>query len=331
MLTKWVHRHAKVLRLLQIANHRSSHSKIIPTGGGLGILLASSFVGLGFTLLLGWEGISYILGLAALLAALGLRDDMVGCSAWIRLGMQVLVCVGLLITLGDLPVLEFGVDSKIHLTGWVLFGFLLLAGVWWINLFNFMDGIDGIAATQAIFMLLAAAGFIAWFQAQSISSPVWLLMLFITAATIGFLFFNWPPAKIFMGNGCSSWLAFMIFYLALLSIQEGLLSYYVWLVLAAAFVADATLTLLKRMICGERWYEAHRSHAYQRVAHSWRSVPITGHRFVTLVFIGINLLWIAPWALASLVWPQWQLIWVLLAYIPLACVWTWVTVRLPAT
>ena len=78
-------------------------------------------------------------------------------------------------------------------------------------------------------------------------------MLYVAAATVGFLLLNWPPAKIFMGDVSSTWLAFMVFALALLSIQAGWLSHAVWLVLAAVLVTDATVTLLTRKLHGERW------------------------------------------------------------------------------
>jgi Fuc2NAc and GlcNAc transferase len=110
----------------------------------------------------------------------------------------------------------------------------------------------------------------------------------------------------------STYLAFMIFALALLSVREGWLTYPAWLVLGAVFVADASVTLARRVLAGERWFEAHRSHAYQRLSRRWGS-----HRRVTLLVIGINLLWLAPLALASLVWPGAAWICVVLAYGPL--------------
>jgi Fuc2NAc and GlcNAc transferase len=123
---------------------------------------------------------------------------------------------------------------------------------------------------------------------------------------------KWPPAKIFMGDVGSTWLAFMIFALALLSVQAGWLSYATWLVLAAVFVTDATVTLLTRLLRGERWYEAHRNHGYQKLARRWG-----GHRPVTLRAVAVNMLWLAPLAGACTAWPQWAFGWALLAYAPL--------------
>jgi Fuc2NAc and GlcNAc transferase len=211
--------------------------------------------------------------------------------------------------------------------GWLLTGLLFWTGLWWLNLFNFMDGIDGIAAMQALSMLSAAAvlSFIA--QPDVIHSAVWWYMLYVASATLGFLLLNWPPAKVFMGDVGSLWLGFSIFALALLSIQENWLNYGVWMILAALFVSDATVTLLTRMMCGERWYEAHRSHAYQRLSRRFspqrmdtRQSRFWGHRRVTLGALLINLFWLSPLALAAVLWPQWIWALVLIAYLPLIAV-----------
>lgn len=308
----WVRHRAEALRLVQAPNHRSSHDHPTPNGGGLGIVVAGSLAGVGLGHFSGWTISWFVLGLGALLAAVGLRDDIQHLPARVRFGVQVPVCAGLLFALGDLPSISFRVGLEFELGGWVLSGLLLLAGVWWINLFNFMDGIDGIAGVQAVFMLLGGAALAAWANANVISSPVWMLMLCVAAATVGFLLLNWPPAKIFMGDVGSTWLAFMVFALALLSVQAGWLSYAAWMVLAAVFVTDATVALLTRLLRGDRWYEAHRTHAYQKLARRW-----DGHRPVTLRAVGVNVLWLAPLAWACAAWPQWAFGWVLLAYAPL--------------
>lgn len=312
LITFQVSRRAETLRLVQAPNRRSSHTQPTPNGGGLGFVVAGSLAGVGLMLFSGWPLGWFLLGLAALLSAVGLRDDIQHLPARVRFGVQVAVCTGLLFALGDLPSISFGTELEFEVSCWVLSGLLLLAGVWWINLFNFMDGIDGIAGAQAGFMLLGGAALAAWANADVISDPVWMLMLCVAAATVGFLLLNWPPAKIFMGDVGSTWLAFMVFALALLSVQAGWLNYATWLVLAAVFVTDATVTLVTRLLRGECWYEAHRIHAYQKLARRWG-----GHRPVTLRVVGVNVLWLAPLAGACAAWPHWAFGWVLLAYAPL--------------
>ena len=309
LVARMVLRRAEHWRFVQLPNQRSSHILPMPNSGGLGIVVAALVAGAW----LAWSGANqlwFVLALSLPLAAMGLLDDVRHLSAKLRFVVQTALVAGLLAALGSLPPLVLW--EGVSLDGWLLLGLLLLIGAWWINLFNFMDGIDGIAAMQAVFMLLGGAGLAAWANPIAATSPVWMLMLCVAAATIGFLLLNWPPAKIFMGDVGSTWLGLMIFALALLSIQAGWLSYATWLVLAAVFVTDATVTLLTRMARGELWYEAHRSHAYQKLARRWG-----GHRPVTLLAVGINLLWLAPLAGACAVWPQWAFAWVLLAYLPL--------------
>jgi Fuc2NAc and GlcNAc transferase len=207
---------------------------------------------------------------------------------------------------------------NLDISSWLLFALLIVMGVWWINLFNFMDGIDGLAGTQSIFMLMSAAALAWMMQPAAIGNPAWVWMIFTAAATLGFLWLNWPPAKIFMGDVGSTWLAFILFAFALLSIQAGWLSYTSWLILSAIFVTDATLTLLVRILRGDRWYQAHKSHAYQRLSRLWKNNRKKGHQIVTLIVIAINILWLLPLSAASLMMPTYSWLWLLLAYTPIA-------------
>lgn len=311
-VASWVLRRAKTFRLVQIPNHRSSHERPTPNGGGLGFVIAGSLVGVGLVLYFDWTLGGYVLGLGATLAAVGLRDDINHLSARVRFCVQIAVCSGTLLALSDMPNPSIISDLKFDLSSWILIGILLLTGVWWINLFNFMDGIDGLAGAQAVFMLLGGSFIVVTGNPSAITNPVWIWMLCIAAGTVGFLIVNWPPAHIFMGDVGSTWLGFMVFTLALFSVQIGWISYFCWLILAAVFVTDASSTLLTRMLSGERWYEAHRYHVYQKLARRWGS-----HKPVTLFASAINLLWLIPIAGACAAWPQFSFLWVLLAYAPL--------------
>jgi len=313
----WVCRYAHVLGLVQVPNLRSSHVQPTPAGGGVGIAVAVSLVGFSLAWMQGWAMGWGVLGLAAVLAAVGLHDDIRHVPASIRFAVQTLVSVGLIVLLGQLPPLHFLQALRIEIAGGVLGGLLVLSALWWVNLFNFMDGIDGIAATQAAFMLCFAALAVAVTHPAGTADPVWVLMLCVVAATLGFLALNWPPAKIFMGDVGSTWLGFMLFALALISVQKGWLNYAVWIVLASVFVTDATVTLLNRVARGKKWHEAHRDHAYQQLAQRWQGDRKAGHRSVTLLIGAVNLLWVAPWACACLIRPDWSLAFILAAYAPL--------------
>jgi Fuc2NAc and GlcNAc transferase len=312
--TAIVRRYAVNLKLISTPNDRSSHAHPMPSGGGLGIAFGGTIAGvwLMWEQSWAWWGIA---GLALILAMVGLADDIRHLPARLRFAVQLLIVivllwvVGFVEGVGTLPL----VTSEPAVAGLTISLVLLLAGVWWINLFNFMDGIDGIAGAQAIFMLLAAAGLGAWLDPGVMTTTGWLWMLSLAAATAGFLLLNWPPARIFMGDVGSTYLAMLIFGLALVSVRQGWLSYEVWIILGATFVVDATATLLRRMLSRDRWFDAHRSHTYQRLTRRFGS-----HQPVTMITVAINILWLAPLAWLSLSRPTWAWFTVLVAYLPLA-------------
>ena len=335
-IAAWVSKHAERFKLIQPVSSRSSHMHPTPQGGGLGIVVISTVIGMGFveeTL----PSLNVTFGLALLIALLGLIDDIYHLSAWVRFFIQTGTTVILLLLLGQLPPLDLilsgSLEEGILFHGSSLFVLLLLTGIWWINLFNFMDGIDGIASIQALSMLVLGAGLAVWAQPELSTTPVydhpvWRLMLYIAAATGGFLYLNWSPAKIFMGDIGSTWLAFIIFALALFSIQAGWLNYATWLVLAAVFVTDATITLCTRIGRGECFYEAHRDHLFQQMSrriekrcllHAMASVKARAkaHQQVCLGVVFINLLWIGPLAWMTSAWPEWQWVITICAYAPL--------------
>ena len=312
--------------LVQNPNHRSSHTQPTPSGGGLGILIGVTLSG-GY---LAWNRdprdleMFSVLGLSCALGVVGLLDDVSHLSARSRLGIQILVCGLLLFTVSHSPLSTMLPGATHHLGSPVLLLIftmvLVFAAVWWINLFNFMDGIDGIAGAQAVFMLLAAAFLAASFNPSLLSDSVWVWTLCIASATSGFLGFNWPPAKIFMGDVGSTFLAFIIFAVAFLSITLAWFPPYqgigAWLILGSVFIVDASVTLIIRIFRRQRWYEAHRSHVYQRLYR--RSVRLGSNAAqTTQCAIAINLLWVAPLAWACLAFPKWALCWTIVAYLPL--------------
>ncbi len=296
------------LGLLDRPGHRSSHVVVTPTGGGIGVVCAGTFAGVALTLSAGLHPGGVIVALALVVAAFGLWDDLRQISPIVRLVVQILAVGALLFawrSTADAPlpfVRELGASGS--------FALALAAGVWWINLFNFMDGIDGLAGSEALFMLVVGA--LLSFGVSNSADAAVLWMLCLASAAVGFLLHNWSPARIFMGDVGSTYLAFMIFALAFWTVVDGRLSTAAWLVLGASFVADATATLVVRLMRGERPHEAHRSHAYQRLARRWGA-----HRSVVLLFSGINVFWLAPLATACLLWPDQAWAIVLLAYAPL--------------
>ena len=167
-----------------------------------------------------------------------------------------------------------------------------MAAVWSINLFNFMDGIDALASAQCLFVVLA--GVLVSGMGQGIDTSL-LPCVAMAGAAAGFLIWNAPPARIFMGDVGSGFIGFGLIAGALASSSRGSVSVWTWLVLNGVFAVDASITLLTRLLRGQRIYEAHRLHVYQRLARRWSS-----HGRVTAVYMSINLIWCLPWAIATI-------------------------------
>lgn len=317
LTTILIKKHALKLRLVQPPNHRSSHNRITPHGGGIGIVFGTFF----FTACLFYQHIeqtkfyAFTISLGLLIAIKGLIDDIYRISAQLRLLIQALISFVFILAIQRLPTPGFDSIANLPITSTA--ALLLLASIWWLNLFNFMDGIDGLAASQAIFMLLAAAGLILIRRPELVTSSLWQSMIYLSIATSGFLVFNWPPAKIFMGDVGSNFLAFMLLMIALTTISLHWLNYATWGILACLFVCDATLTLLRRIFTGQQWSDAHRSHAYQRLSRRWKS-----HKKVTLTAITINLIWLLPLAFLAIHYANWSWAFLILAYLPvISIVW----------
>jgi Fuc2NAc and GlcNAc transferase len=166
---------------------------------------------------------------------------------------------------------------------------------WTVNLFNFMDGIDGIASAEAVFISWGGA-WLAPLMGSAAAVPA--VGCTFGAVCCGFLVWNWPPARIFMGDVGSGYLGFVLVVLALAATRENPAALAVWLILGGIFFCDAFVTLVRRLARGERLYQAHRSHAYQWLSRRWGS-----HRSVTLAVVCVNLGWLLPAAWFAAVHP----------------------------
>ncbi|MHB8223804.1 MAG: MraY family glycosyltransferase [Desulfurivibrionaceae bacterium] len=309
LLTGIIRRYALVRNLLDIPNERSSHQVPTPRGGGLAIVVP--FLS-GVLLLAIWGTMPHplaggLLGGGGWVALVGFLDDRKHIPARWRLLAHFAGAVWVLAWLGVLPHLPvFGLQLSL---GW--FGLLLAAVylVWLLNLYNFMDGIDGIAGIEAITVCLSG-GFLVWLAAPEMNAWVWPIVL--AAAVAGFLPWNWPPARIFMGDSGSGFLGLMLGVLSLQAAQVAPDLFWCWVILLGVFVVDATVTLLRRVRRGEKFYEAHRCHAYQYAARRFGA-----HRPVSLAVGMINIFWLLP--VAVMVANGWLagLAGMLIAYAPL--------------
>lgn len=278
---------ARDLGLVQAPVARSSHVRPTPTGGGIGIVAGTLLAG---ALMPGSDAAAFwILLLGAAMALLGLFDDWRPLAARVRMPVQAAIVV-LAIWVTDGTAALAGEQGALLQLGAGLL--LLFGGLWWINLFNFMDGIDGIAGQQAVTMMVSAMVIAALTTSEATGSWTWWLMAATAISTAAFLLFNFPPARIFMGDAGSTFLGFIIVAIAMISLHAGWLSLPQWLILSVLFASDATVTLVIRYLRGENIAEAHRSHAYQRLARRFG-----GARPVTISAFCLNLFVILPLAL----------------------------------
>ncbi|WP_018693944.1 MraY family glycosyltransferase [Algicola sagamiensis] len=297
--------------VMDIPNQRSSHDVPTPRGGGVAIVVC-------FLSVLVWLMANQVVSLfwsiglltaGMMVALIGLMDDHGHIPARWRLCVHMIAASFVLYSLGGLPPLEIvGYQIDLGIPGNLL---AVLAMTWVVNLYNFMDGIDGIAGVEAITANLIA-GLIMFFIIDSpeLAYVNWIM----AAAVLGFLFWNFPPAKIFMGDAGSGFLGFVLAAFAVISAQVNPDMFWVWMILLGVFIVDATVTLFRRVIRGQKFYEAHRSHAYQNMSRYFRS-----HLKVTACVAAINLFFLAPFAIFVALGVIDGIFAVILTYTPLIC------------
>jgi len=311
LLTAIMRRYALSREILDIPNERSSHSIPTPRGGGVAIVV-TFLLGLVFlwhASLLNNSHFTAFMGAGLWVAIIGFMDDHAHIAARWRLLAHFIAAVWLLFWLGGAPpVAMFGADFDL---GWIGHLLSIVILVWLLNLYNFMDGIDGIAGIEALTATLVVGLLMMLVVDHEGATSLHILM---SAAVAGFLVWNFPPAKIFMGDAGSGFLGFMLGALALYSTHIAPQMLWVWWILLGVFIVDATYTLFRRLLRGDKIYEAHRSHAYQYASRKYGS-----HVSVTLFVMAINLLWLAPWSLAVVFGVIDGVIAVVFSYIPLIC------------
>lgn len=278
-LLGWLTRHAP-----DVPGARSMHSRITPRGGGLAfaavvLLVQGVLTGATAAPQTTWPG-----WLAALaFAAIGWMDDRRSRSVRLRLGLQALVAS--LYALAEAATLMPGAPLAARVGAGVVLAFGVM---WMVNLSNFLDGADGYCATQSMLLALAGALLLVTLGAEVAA----VLALAMAGACAGFLVWNRPPAQLFMGDVGSYFLGFEAVVLTACAIKAGG-SLWPWLILAAPFVVDATLTLARRAARGAALGEGHREHAYQRLLlGGW-----SARRLLAALAISHLCLW---WPLAAL-------------------------------
>jgi len=298
-------KYAIYVGIISNPNYRTLHESPIPRGGG--IVFSILFI---LAIFLIWpylklsDNLFLILGVGGGVASLfGFIDDIMNIRARIKLTIQFL--------LSGLTVYWLFIDSLL-LMNWIpifiTIAVCLFFMVWMMNAYNFMDGVDGMAASGAIFSSLTLA-LVLFLTDNSFE----LIPIFILIATTvsGFMIFNWPPATIFMGDAGSVFLGYIFGSLLIFTTLSGNLSIWNWLTVFGYFFADTTVTQIIRVILIKKWYLAHRSHAYQNFAR------ITGsHLKVTSRVTLYNIIWILPLAIWSALQPEMEILAAILAVTP---------------
>ena len=259
--------------LVASVNERSSHTTPTPHGGGIA-LSVTWFIGLGYLYFMGQieTNLFFALLIGAIISIVSFFDDIYELSPKIRLFAQSIVALGGLYFLGGFETFTFGIFDIQNPIFTNIFAFFMI--IWFINLYNFLDGINGYAGSEAVF--LALSGFVLFGGNH---------FLVLAVAVLGFLYWNWNKAKIFMGDVGSTLLGYNIAIFTIYYANQEATNFWVWIILFALFWFDATLTLIRRKLNKEKLSQAHKKHAYQRLTQSgWSHFKVTNYS------IGINLI-----------------------------------------
>ncbi len=279
VLTYYIRRFALENKIVSIPNARSLHVVPTPHGGGLAIVI-SWYLGISILFIshLIDTALYFALLSGVILTIVSLIDDLIGLKASIRLCFHFITAILAFIFLGGLRQLIIpGIEMNYI---FLVYPFAIIGMVWFINLFNFMDGVDGFASLEAVTICL-----VLFFLSGSI------INLLLLACIAGFLFWNWPKAKIFMGDVGSTQLGFIIVVLGIYFHNTYQFSILNWIMLTSPFWFDATLTLYRRWRNGEKLGEAHRKHAYQRIVRSGFShLKVNMYLLIINVFVVIMIL-----------------------------------------
>ncbi|HLD16798.1 MAG TPA: glycosyltransferase family 4 protein [Coxiellaceae bacterium] len=266
ILTRFYYSFSPRLGFVDIPNHRSSHVQNTPRGGGMVFMLL-------WLIYLAVSQLNWPIFFSGLIVALlGFLDDAFGLGRKIRFLFQIGASLLFIFLIGGIS--DYHLIFT-HVNVGIVAGSCLavLSLLWSTNLFNFMDGIDGIASVEALFLLLPLSFLAVEYHAISIA----ILCSSLATVILGFLWWNWPKARVFMGDIGSSCLGFLIAAFALLLQSHFEVPIIYFFMLYGAFLFDATVTLLRRILAKECWYKAHRQHAYQRMQNcGWSHLKILG-------------------------------------------------------
>jgi len=332
LFTKLIYIYYKEQDFTDIPDGRNLHDTPTVTGGGITIVVLNIFgiIYYDFSVIL-------IIPLI-IISILGFLDDKISLSPLIRIIFHFACSCFIIIWIEGFPILDFNffIIDNIYIRN--TFGIIFIS--WFINLYNFMDGSDGFAILESIFISLSLfflyVFYISLSEDLSIgttyfyyvnSHPILAMLVINISACMGFLFLNYPNAKIFMGDQGSGFLGlYLISYsLYLVNSMDTMISVWTILILYGIFFIDSTITLLRRFMMGKKWYRPHRSHFYQRfIIYQQKNISRKRAHGTLLIWSSlINYLWLFPIAFLSVIYTEFSFLLFLLSSIPLIYLSIW--------
>ena len=290
-LTRLFCRPTARFQVLDHPNERSLHSRPTPRTGGLAILTAVAVFAFPVVIYFGETGreAAWLGGGVLLVAGVSFLDDRYALSPALRIVLHVIAAVilaygGFMLGPPGLPGIALAVPVP------VMIGVSLIYIVWMTNLYNFMDGMDGFAGGMAIFGIGAFA-VLGWGAGHW---PFMSLNLIVASAAAGFILFNFPPARIFMGDVGSSTLGLLAAAFSLWGANDGVFSFWVTLLVFSPFIVDATVTLLRRLLRREKIWQAHKTHFYQQLVQAgWGHRKTVLWEYVLMAACAGSAIWVA--------------------------------------
>jgi Fuc2NAc and GlcNAc transferase len=314
-----------------LANERSSHIESISSGGGLAFIIITicSLYFFSYQEYFYIKNVYFLLFASSVIGLVGYWDDLRDISALTRFLTQLLSSILVVLIFSDFPEIQFLSYTFIDANTSKIFGIIFL--VWLTNLYNFMDGIDGLATIQGIFILFSYIFLVLILDPVSMNSDAKIFFYYSTiilfSSLFGFLFYNFPNSSIFMGDAGSSFLGFFLGSLGIYAAANNWISFWTLIIIWSMFIVDATVTLLIRIYNRDKWYQAHRSHAYQKLTIIFsekldsrfeKSIArAKSHRRVCSIYFLINLFWVLPLSFLSIKYYQYGFIIALVCFCPL--------------
>ncbi len=286
--------------ILDHPNERSLHTRPTPRTGGIAIVTAVMIVGSVAAICITpeWQRLMYLAVAILLVAVTSFLDDRWRLAFGYRMFVHLMAAAVLVFGSFSLRAVTLVGHSVALVPGiGVLASVLYIA--WMVNLYNFMDGMDGFAGGMAVVGFGVFAVFGVWHGQWLFAT----LNLIVSASAAGFLLFNFPPARIFMGDTGSSTLGLLAAAFSLWGARDGIFPFWIALLVFSPFIVDATVTLLRRIVRGERFWQAHKTHYYQRLVQvGWSHGKTVRYEYVLMFFCALSAVLAAPQSATIQLW-----------------------------